>query len=442
MNSPRLPARGVAASPPVSALRPGSRCPRHGAGPGGDALRANVRWSEVVQEPFRLLFPIAMLSGLVGAALWPLSLMGWIEAYPGVWHVRIMVEGFFGGFMFGFLGTSLPKLLEVRPWECGETCLVAAFQLLSTAAHATGNTATGDLAFLGAFLVMVASVGRRIAQRKDLPPPGFLLVGLGWLAAFAGIGVDHLANRIDSDHSPALTLLSRLWLGHGFVLLGILGAGGFLLPRFLGLGIRERFESSPEPSPAWMRSAAWGVLAGMLVLGTYAIEVTGFARTMAAIRASLAAVYCFRVMPLERLRWSCLGVQPYLLLGLIAIPAGIAMAGFQSGYRVSWSHLELVAGFGLITLGVGTRVIFGHSGRRGRLETIQGRLVVAALLMLIGMASRMSGDFLPRLQKSHYLYGALTWMAGLILWAWVVLPSVLRPDSETDSHGRPSRPSA
>jgi uncharacterized protein involved in response to NO len=62
--------------------------------------------------------------------------------------------------------------------------------------------------------------------------------------------------------------------------------------------------------------------------------------------------------------------------------------------------------------------------------------------MLIGMASRMSGDFLPRLQKSHYIYGALTWMAGLILWAWVVLPSVLRPDSETDSPGRPSRPSA
>ena len=442
MNSPRLPDRGVAASSPVSSARPGTRCPRHSAAKAAGDPRGRVRWSEVVQEPFRLLFPIAILSGLIGVLLWPLALMGWIEGYPGVWHLRIMVEGFFGGFMFGFLGTSLPKLLEVRPWVCGETCLVAAFQILSTAAHATGNTGPGDLAFVGAFLVMVASVGRRMGQRKDLPPPGFLLVALGWVAAFAGIAADHLANRLDSEVSPSLTLLSRLWLGHGFVLLGILGAGGFLLPRFLGLGIRERFESSPDPSPAWRRSAAIGALAGILVLATYPIEIAGFPRTMASLRAGLVALYCVRVMPLERLRWSSLGVQPYLLVGLASIPAGIALAGYQSGYRVSWSHLELVAGFGLITLGVGTRVIFGHSGRRSRLEKVHGRLVAAALLMLIGMASRMSGDFLPRLQKSHYLYGALTWAAGLLLWAWVVLPSVLQPDTEAESAPPRSRPPA
>lgn len=441
MNSPRIPVRAAVASPSPSpsAQRPGSRCPRHQPVVEGSAPRDRVRWGEVVQEPFRLLFPIAIFSGLVGVALWPLSLMGWIEAYPGVWHIRIMIEGFFGGFMFGFLGTSLPKLLEVRPWACGETCLVAAFQLASTAAHATGNTATGDLAFLGAFLVMVASVGRRIGQRKDLPPPGFLLVALGWVAAFAGIGVDHLSNWVDPDRSPALALLSRLWLGHGFVLLGILGAGGFLLPRFLGLGIRERFESSPSPSPAWIRSAALGVMAGGLVLGTYGLEVAGFARSMASIRAGLVALYCVRVMPLERLRWSSLGVQPYLLLGLASIPLGIALSGFQPGFRVSWSHLELVAGFGLMTLGVGTRVVFGHSGRRNRLEAVHGRLVTACVLMLIGMASRMSGDFLPRLQVSHYLYGAVTWMVGLMLWAWVVLPSVMRPDGESDRV--PSSPS-
>ena len=426
----------------MSSGRPGTRCPRHTAANSAVETRGRVQWSEVVREPFRLLFPIAILSGLVGVLLWPLALMGWIEGYPGIWHLRIMTEGFFGGFMFGFLGTSLPKLLEVRPWVCGETCLVAAFQIVSTTAHATGNTGAGDLAFVGAFLVMVASVGRRMSQRKDLPPPGFLLVGLGWLAAFAGIGAEYLGSRLDSDHSPALALLSRLWLGHGFVLLGILGAGGFLLPRFLGLGIRERFESSPNPSRAWMRSAAFGALAGLLVLATYAIEIAGFPRSMSSVRAGLVALYCLRVMPLDRLRWSNLGVQPYLLLGLASIPAGIALAGYQSGYRVSWSHLELVAGFGLITLGVGTRVIFGHSGRRSRLETIHGRLVVAALLMLIGMASRMSGDFLPRLQKSHYLYGALTWAAGLLLWAWVVLPSVLRPDTDADSAPARSRPAA
>ncbi len=435
-------------------MRPGTRCPRH-ANPPGDAssrgpARAWIGCKELCGEPFRLLFPIAVLSGLIGVALWPLLLGGFMEAYPGVWHIRIMIEGFFGGFMFGFLGTSLPKLLEVRPWGMAETGSIALLQLASTAAHAVGSTGIGDACFAAAFAIMITAVLVRLPQRRDLPPPGFVLVGLGWLTAFAGIGLDHWAARSegDSEATSAVILLSRLWLGHGFVLLGILGAGGFLLPRFLGLGIRERFESSPTPSRAWMISAGVGLLAGVLLLGSYAAEAAGYSKSMASLRALVVVAYCLRVMPLERLRWSSLGVQPYLLLGLGSIPIGIALSGWLSGWRIAWSHLELVAGFGLITLGVGTRVIFGHSGRRERLDRVHVLLALAGALMLIGMASRMSGDLLPRLQKSHYLYGALNWIAGLILWSFVVLPSVLRPDSdagETPSagapgSGRPMRP--
>jgi len=51
-------------------------------------------------------------------------------------------------------------------------------------------------------------------------------------------------------------------------------------------------------------------------------------------------------------------------------------------------------------------------------------------LMLIGMITRISGDLVPSTMASHYLYGALCWAGGLILWAVCVLPGVLVPDSE------------
>ena len=52
------------------------------------------------------------------------------------------------------------------------------------------------------------------------------------------------------------------------------------------------------------------------------------------------------------------------------------------------------------------------------------------LLMLLGLVSRISGDFLPGIQTTHYLYGAGCWIAGAVVWAACVLPRVLRPDPE------------
>ena len=49
-----------------------------------------------------------------------------------------------------------------------------------------------------------------------------------------------------AELSPEWALLGRLWSYHAFILLCILGAGGFLLPRFLGMGARHSFDTSPK----------------------------------------------------------------------------------------------------------------------------------------------------------------------------------------------------
>jgi uncharacterized protein involved in response to NO len=77
-------------------------------------------------------------------------------------------------------------------------------------------------------------------------------------------------------------------------------------------------------------------------------------------------------------------------------------------------------------------VVFGHTGGRTKLERFNPWLTTATLLMLLGLATRISGDCLPGIQATHYLYGALCWMAGAIAWAAYVLPRVVRPDPEAD----------
>ena len=208
-------------------------------------------------------------------------------------------------------------------------------------------------------------------------------------------------------------------------------AGLVLLPRFLGLGVRRKFPESAEPTPEWKRAALFAKAAGALILLTYLMEISGWNRVAGTARAAVIVAYLAYEMPLERLRWNWRGVQWQLIVGLVCIPLGVLAASWLPAMRATLLHLELVGGFALITLGVGTRVVFGHSGAQGRLERFNPWLTTAALLMLFGLASRISGDFLPGIQTTHYLYGAACWIAGLVVWAACVLPRVLRPDHET-----------
>src|SRR5215207_5290588 len=73
-------------------------------------------------EPYRLFFPLATLIGISGVSLWPLFFSGLHKFYPGIMHARMMIEGFLGAFVVGFLGTAMPRLTGTNPfsrWELG-----------------------------------------------------------------------------------------------------------------------------------------------------------------------------------------------------------------------------------------------------------------------------------------------------------------------------------
>ena len=411
---------------------PPAQCPRRAKRVASTTPRVLGQWvnfADLHREPFRLFFPAATLAGLIGIALWPIMLLGWTENYPGPSHARLMVQGFFGGFILGFMGTAMPRLVNARPLSARETFSLLVLFLGNVVANALGLNPLADCLFAGELVFLFGLLRRRCHSGGDLPPPSFVLVGLAFGSALAGTAL-HLVGRRWELNQP-LELLARLLGYHGFVLLAVLGAGGFLLPRFLGMTARRSFPAAAEATPGWNRSVRVAKVAGALIFLTYVVEAFGWSRIAGTARAFIFVAYLAYEMPLERLRWNWHGVQWQLMVGLMCIPLGVLAAAWFPALRATLLHLELVGGFALITTGVATRVVFGHSGVRERLERFHPWLTAAALLMLAGLATRMSGDFLPGIQVTHYLYGAGLWLGGMLVWAACVLPRVLRPDPES-----------
>ena len=380
------------------------------------------------KEPFRLFFPAGVVAGLIGVGLWPLHFGGSVSFYPGQAHVRLMAYGFFGAFIFGFLGTALPRMLSARPLGLANVTLLLAVYSIMTAGYATGKILWGDVALLALLLLFAAMIFPRALKRKDTPPPGFVLVGLAWLCVGAGAVIAVWQSRAEVDLFWAN--LQRLLSSQGFVLLPILGVGPFLLPRFFGLESAHDFPETTRPNAAWMRKAVFALVTGLVIIASFVWEARGGHRWAHGLRFVACLVYLGVEFPFRKAPKFSNALGASLRLAFVTLLGGFLAVALFPVYRVSLLHLTLVGGFAVITFVVGTRVVFGHSGNLPKLKTGNKWLLVAVLLMLFGMATRISGDFWPRIMASHYNYGALFWGAGVLLWAIKVLPKVLQVEEE------------
>ncbi len=291
-----------------------------------------------------------------------------------------------------------------------------------------GAIALGDWAMMVNLAGFAVVLGLRVRQRKQLPAPGFLMLIPAGVTLSFGLGLARLQAGLGWGFE--WDLLVRLFLYHGFVLLCVLAAGGFLLPRFLGLGLRRRYSGEGQASPVWKRSAVVSLGVGLGIPLTYGLDCLGESGWGSVVRALLVVSYLVWEMPVERFRVSWQGVDWILVLGILCLPLGILLAGWLPGYRVGLSHVEIALGFGLITVGIATRVVLGHTGHRELLERFHPWVSLAAVLMVVGTLLRVGGDLLPSGLVSFYGYGALCWVSGGIVWGICVLRHVLKRDPE------------
>lgn len=366
--------------------------------------------------------------GLAGVALWPLHFLGVVELYPGLSHARLMAYGFFAGFMLGFLGTALPRMLSAPPLRPAETGVLLLIYAAMSITLLRGKIVAGDFLFLVLLAAFGAVAAVRFWKRADLPPPGFVLVALAFLCAAAGAILGIVQTRLE-DAFWAGTL-QHLLVYQGFILLPILGVGAFLLPRFFGLPSKHNFPESLSPPPGWTSKALLALVIGLVIIGSFWLEATGWFRTGPAIRLAAAGFYLAWEVPVFRRTAVRNAPARILRLAFLLLLAGFLAIVFHPEYRISLLHMTLVGGFAIVTLIVATRVIFGHSGNLSLLDRPNRWLWIASGLMILAMATRISGDFWPKVLVSHYSYGAVTWVIAVILWAIYVLPKVVLRDPD------------
>lgn len=390
-------------------------------------------WQMILEEPYRVFFPVGVLAGVWGVLLWPMLYAGMLNFYPGEAHTRIMIGGFMAAFVAGFLGTAFPRLTGNRKWSSGEFLVLLGLWGIALVSHSFNHVKAGDAALSAMLLALLAvTTWRWIFGHRDTPPPGFVL-------AFAGILGAALASAfLASNPSPTLVQWqwARLWLFQGFPLLPLMGIGPYLLPRFFGMESRHSFDDSPRPPAGWWPRAIASMLAGLLVIAGFALEVHGKALAGQLLRAAVVLVWFALETPVLRrgkisstpgnaVRWAIAGIA-----------AGLVCAAIWPLARVGSLHLFFTSGIALVTLAAGARVILGHAGRH---DLLGGKILWLRWLTglaILAATTRMSSDFLPAIRVSHHIYAAWTWAIVGVIWLAALARHLMRNEDSPKPKSR------
>lgn len=373
-------------------------------------------------EPYRVLFPIGLILGILGISLWPAYVWNLINFYPSQIHARIMIEGFLSCFVIGFLGTAFPRLLEVRRFSLEESLSWSVAIVGASMFHLFGKALWGDYLFTLSLILLIGSLLVRFRTRKDTPPPGFVLVILGLLCALFG-GAAQVVLQLWPDFlSSNSASFFRLILNQGYLLLPVMGIGAFLIPRFFGLPNKQDFPESRSLPTGWIPRALFALTCGCLVLISFYLESIGYLRAGYGLRAFSIVLYFFRELPIHQAKFNQGSLALAMRIALASIPLGYLLMAIWPSQQAAFIHVVFISGFSLLTLTVASRVILGHSGRSQLFKFPMKSIYVMTGLLCFAMLTRVSADWMPNIRMSHLGYAAIVWLIGVIVWAVKFMP--------------------
>ena len=258
----------------------------------------------MIREPYRALFPLGLLWGALGVALWLLYFID-VVPFPIFPHSYIMIFGFFLSFVSGFLMTALPKMtgtFAATAFEragamglisAGVTC---AFLNQLSMAYGFGVCQIAFLLWFGL---------RRPHSRTGNRPSGFIFIPTALLWAAFGASVQTVIYA-SIEVPEVLADFARVAIQEAFLLNLIVGIGGRLIP-FL-----TRVQAvSPQEKVADTNQSFWIVFAFLNL--SFFLEGAGFQRTSWSLRAVVlifAATSLFK-LHLRRAVSSQLGNVPF-----------------------------------------------------------------------------------------------------------------------------------
>jgi uncharacterized protein involved in response to NO len=362
---------------------------------------ADPPWSS---EPFRAFFPLGLAAAILGTAIWPLFHAGWWHSPLPVQHPRLMIFGFGGAFVVGFLGTAWPRMVEAQPMRTWELSFLAASWFIAQVTWLMNQYHVGDIAMAIHLLALILFLFHRAKIGTDQPPASLWMAVLGPVLGATAIGLS-LSGMVNT--SGLAFHLSRLFGWQGMLLLPLLGVGAFFFPRF--------FPESQRKTAA-ARRPFMGLIATALI-GSFFLEAAGWVRCGNGLRFGTVLVWALRTCP-ALLSGSAPSTRAWALrFGLGSIALSFLIRAVWPGPGYAMEHLMFISGFGLALALVAERVTLGHSDQAPRPEEKSTIWKWLAWLLLVAATTRMSADMKASLIKSHHIYAALIWIGVLVAWA-------------------------
>src|SRR5436190_23904788 len=106
-------------------------------------------------DPYRILFPLGILLGVMGVSVWPLYYFGLTEGYSGRAHAFVQTDGFLYSFIVGFLLTAIPRFTGTEPPSLSVQYVLAAVVAASALAFEFHFFVAGQSAFLVAHATLI-----------------------------------------------------------------------------------------------------------------------------------------------------------------------------------------------------------------------------------------------------------------------------------------------
>lgn len=369
---------------------------------------------------FRPFYLAAVIYGPLVLLVWPLEWIGGAGPLPhSLWHGHEMVFGFAAAIVAGFVLTALPGWAGTEEIGGGRLALLALAWLAGRLAYwgqtilPLGAAGAIDSAFFLLLALIVAPGLLRVEQRLYL-----LLLPI--LAGFFVADLFYWQAVADADFAAA----GRALQGAVYTLMVLFTfVGGFLTPIFTENALRERGWEGRIPFSIPLETAAVVATAlyGASLVAQLPPAVTGGVALLAAVvhgaRMARWRSWSVRSVPV-------VFVMHVGYLWLIATFAARALGDLTDLIAGSVAlHVFTVGAFGIMKMGLMTRVVLKHTGR----PVAPGVVVVLAYWLMLGAALlRLAGGVTSAVTG---LIGAsvLLWIAATLIYLYCYGGYLVRP---------------
>jgi uncharacterized protein involved in response to NO len=368
------------------------------------------------REPYRLLFPEALLLGWAGVGVWLLYACGLSARQPD-FHAIAQIEGFVSCIAAGFLFTFLPSRVRsspAAPFEIAGAMLAPAVAVAAAALDAELASQAAWLVFVGVLLAFAAPRLARAGAALDLPnaivwvPAGLLLGAAGAVLRVWAAETADLRLRIAGQGMLAQGMLTAL----------VVGVGATLVP------VLTRGEPHARTGGTPRDRAAKGlhVLGAALFTAAFFLEAWASPRLAFALRAAVILAALLLAARIHRPP-TVPGIHRRMVwLAAWLIPVGYALAGVSPRYEEAALHVVYIGGFALMALSVAYHVALAHGGHPGVLAGRPFPLVVMCVLLVGAVALRALADLVRAQERIYLALASAAFLGATACWAALVVP--------------------